>query len=351
MPEELTWQTYLDHIHQHLTTEQRQALYTAIGVSRISIGRWRKGTNKPDAIHLQRLIENVPAANRERLVFLIQADPEVSGLLPLDESSPPPVRVQNERIPQEVYERVMRMVRATPKRSWVICQEILVEALEQMETTPQPTSMEITIARCMPPRENDGKIRSLREYVGKGTPPWRADVHPKYYFLGIESLAGYAVMQRHGVMEPDLQSPAIIAPIHRMKYERSASAYPILRDGQVAGVLIVSCAQSAFFTKERLALIERYADLLSIAFYDHELYSSSLIDLALMPDWEVQQRTAFDDFRKRVNDEYKRLMNEGCSLAELSQIEQYVLGRMEGELLHLASTSRGQAENPATKGL
>ena len=45
----------------------------------------------------------------------------------------------------------------------------------------------------MPLHKGDAKIRSLRESLGQGTPPWQADLEQQATFLGAESLAGYVV--------------------------------------------------------------------------------------------------------------------------------------------------------------
>lgn len=43
------------------------------------------------------------------------------------------------------------------------------------------------------PVSSEGKVRSLRESMGVGTPPWPGDLEHQAMFLGAESLAGYVV--------------------------------------------------------------------------------------------------------------------------------------------------------------
>jgi hypothetical protein len=105
-----------------------------------------------------------------------------------------------DRIPQEVYEEVLRPSRDTPDRFWLLCSTILFHALSQIETHPDQTGVEISLARCMPPQQ-DGKIRSLREYAGRGTFPWRGDLHTKDSFLGVEALASRQYQRRVPVFE------------------------------------------------------------------------------------------------------------------------------------------------------
>jgi hypothetical protein len=141
-------------------------------------------------------------------------DPKARALLPPQTTAPgePP----GDQIPASVYEEVLRLARETPDRFWLLGSTILSHALSQLETHPQRTGMHLIIARCMPPRA-DGKIRSLRLSAGLGTPPWRSDFHPLEAFVGTESLAGYAVMKRHGIMVPDVQDASVIMPLHRME--------------------------------------------------------------------------------------------------------------------------------------
>jgi hypothetical protein len=335
MSTEVTWRTYLDEIVRHKSSAEKKRLYEAVQVTRTAFQRWRNGENLPDAAHVSLLLNALPDEERERLQVLMMDDPKARALLPSDvllRSSGPA-----DRIPLEVYEEVLRLGRETPDRFWLLCSVMFSHALSQIETHPEQTGVEISVARCMPP-QNDGKIRSLRAYVGQGTPPWRRDFHTRHYFLGAESLAGSAVMHRHGVMVPDQSTGDLVAPVHWMEHERSCAAYPILREGCLAGALIVSCCVPEFFTPEKLTLIEKYADLIRLAFYDQEFYPASSLDLALMPPWKIQ-RQHLASFRQRVNDEYKRAVREGQSPEVLATIEERVRSVLERELLQLAGQS------------
>jgi hypothetical protein len=331
MNTEETWRVYLDEIVRRRTAQEKQRLYAAVEVSRTTFQRWRSGENIPDAAHIYLLLNAVTEEERDRLHALMLEDPKVRSLLPMER-----VEFQGkvDQIPVDVYEEVMRIGRDTPDRFWLLCSTILSRALTQLETHPTLTGIEIAVARCMPPRE-DGKIRSMRAYASLGTPPWRRDLHTQDTFLGAESLAGYAVMRRHGIMIPDAAAKELAAPIHRMENELSCTAFPIMREGCIAGALIVSSAVPHFFSQEKLTLIEKYADLIRLAFYDQEFYPFAIIDLALMPPWTVQKQH-FSTFRQRVNDEYKRLVRE-LSLEELTQVEERVRVQIEGELLNIAA--------------
>ncbi len=61
-------------------------------------------------------------------------------------------------------------------RSWTIRRSILHQALKHVD--PGRVGMAITIVRCMTKRA-DGKVYSLREFEGLGTPPWGGDLEEK----------------------------------------------------------------------------------------------------------------------------------------------------------------------------
>jgi transcriptional regulator with XRE-family HTH domain len=331
MDEVTSWRRYLHEIVRLKSAAEKKQLCEAVQVTRTAFQRWRTGENTPDAAHIVLLLKALSQEESERLHALMLEDPKVRPLLPADLFSGAQAP---EKIPQEVYEEVFRIARDTSDRFWLLCSTIFFRALIQLETHPKQTGVEVSVARCMP-AHNDGKVRSLREYAGRGTPPWRGDLHIKDWFLGAESLAGYAVMQRHGVMVSDRSNSGIVMPAHWMEHEMSCAAYPILREGCIAGALIVSSAVPNFFSQEKLLLIERYADLLRLAFYDHEFVPASSIELGLMPPWTIQQRS-FASFRQRVQEEYKRSLREDQPLQELAQVEERVRAMLEQELLVLA---------------
>ncbi len=338
--QEATWRIYLDELVRRMSAAEKRQLYQAVQVTRTTFQRWRKEETLPDTAHIHLLLGALPERERERLRALMLDDPKMRALLPAEAvlTGARPA----DKIPQDVYEEIFRLARDAPDRFWLLCGTILLHALTQLETRPTQTGVELSVLRCMAPRP-DGKIRSLRTAVSRGTPPWRGDLHAQEYFFGAESLAGIAVMQRHGLMIPDLHDTMVIAPSHSSDQERSAAAYPIMCEGSIAGALLVSSCVPNFFTPEQLTLIEHYADLIRLAFYDQEFYPATRIELALMPPLS-QQQPALRTFRQRVHEEYQRAVREERSLQELTQVETRVRAMLEEELIRLASCS---AEAPA----
>ena len=322
MTEREAWCSYLDDIIRRKTSVQKANLYQQIGVTRTTVQRWRNGENLPDAAHVYRLLTALPEEERDQLRQLMGTDSrlQMPGEVPMGEE-------KTDCIPQQIYEEVLRLSRHASDRFWLIGGMVLFHALKQLHGAQ--IGLEMVIARCMPPRQ-DGKIRSLRAHAGRGTAPWRTDFHIKDYFLGAESMAGYAVMNRHSIMIPDLRDSHLIFPLYCQEHEQSCAAVPIMREGKVAGALVVSCCDNNFFDSERLALLERYSDLIHLAFFDQEFYPSSSIELALMPDLSTQ-KTHFNAFRSRVNDEYEQAVKRQPEL-NLASIEARIRQALEIEL-------------------
>jgi transcriptional regulator with XRE-family HTH domain len=327
-----TWRTYIDDLVHRMNSEEKQRFFREVGVSRTTIQRWRSGEDSPRAANLERLLAALSNAQRMQFLALLQDDHRVWALLP-EETRDLLAQMPPDSIPSEVYASILRAGRNAPDRFWELCKIILRYAIVQLD--PHNTGLEIVVARCMPPRP-DGKIRSLRADLAMGTPPWREDLHHEECFLGAESLAGSAVASRHGEMVPRLLDATALLPVHPTEHERSSAAYPIMREGSIAGALIVSSAQANYFTPPRLTLIEAYADLVCLAFYDRDFYPIALIDLALMPRWK-EQGPYFTTFRHRVEDAYRQSLQE--SGPELAQIEQAMLEKLEEELIRLATSS------------
>lgn len=323
------WRIYLDDIIKRRKPDEKDRLYQAVEITRTTMQRWRNGNNIPDPVHIHSLLQALPADERDQLRTLMQKDPR------LQVPNASLLTGETDRIPQHIYQEVLRISRDAPDRFWLVAGTILFHLLAQL-TIPEQAGTEIVIARCMPLRA-DGKIRSLRAYAARGTTPWRTDFHLMEGFFGAESLAGYVVTQRHGMMIPDIRDSQLTVPLHCQEQgqEQSSAAVPIMREGKVVGALIAICTYVT--TDEKLLLLlERYADLLLLAFFDEEFYPISVIELALMPDC-CTQKSYFANFRQRVSEEYKRSVGEEETLQEVGSIEQKVRQDIESELLRLAS--------------
>ena len=171
-------------------------------------------------------------------------------------------------------------------RFWAICNLVLRQAREQLD--PQRQGIAVTIARCLPPRGGK-KIRSLHECMRIAT--WEQQQEDTLLFLGAESLAGYAVsMGRPAVIQNLTQGgQSACRSTGNGSCEQSMAAYPIMRAGKIAGCLLAASAQPDYFAEtERLQLLQRYAEVIVLAFEPEEFYPGEQIELCVMPSEDVQ---------------------------------------------------------------
>jgi hypothetical protein len=203
-------------------------------------------------------------------------------------------------IPSEFYGRVLVARSSTSEnlRFWSTCHLILQQAIGQLDADRQGLSM--WVVRCMPPSGPHNKVRSLRESVGLGTPPWSGNLEQMAMFLGAESLAGHVVtLCRPGIIQ-NLDEEHSIMPTTRVEHEKSAAIYPILFAGRISGVLLVSSTQYNYFLSQaRTDLVQHYADLIALAFEPQDFYNPEDIALCVMPRHE-EQKAYFARFRQLV---------------------------------------------------
>jgi len=119
--------------------------------------------------------------------------------------------------------------------------------------------------------------------------------------------------------------------MHHVKDEKSAAAFPLVRERKVAGCLLAASTQFDFFTPPRLKLLDLYVDLVAEAFHEEEFFSPGQIELRVMPHYEIQMK-AYATFRDRVN---ALLTQDGSEEEGLNsvQAEQIVRRQLEEEFL------------------
>jgi hypothetical protein len=194
--------------------------------------------------------------------------------------------------------------------------------------------MAIWVIRCMPPSGPYNKVRSLRECFGLGTPPWSGNLEQTAVFLGAESLICNVVTLCRPAIFQDLEYEyeQQITPTGRINYERSAVAHPILFAGRIAGALLVSSTQKKYFLSQvSTDLIQRYADLVALAFDPQEFYSPEQIALSIMPSPE-EQRVSLAKFRQLVYQTMRDAAQKN-QLVSNTQASLLVWQRLEDEFL------------------
>jgi hypothetical protein len=325
MQEATTWRELLGSIIQD--PQERRRLANELGVNPVTLTRWVNNESSPRSQSIQRLLNALP---QHRKALHDQLLDEFGGLIAETEDSSTEDLLY--KIPSEFYIRVLRTRATIPTilRFSSLCDLILQQALEQLD--PNRTGLAVTVVRCMPP-STDKKIRSLRESVGRGTPPWDSNLDQQAILLGAESLAGIAVSLVRLVVNQDLSEEQSLSPGYHGQGEESAAAAPIMLEGKVSGCLLVSSSQTNFFQQSRQTLIESYADLIALAFEAAEFYDPRQIELGLVPFQDVQQ-LYLSGFRQRLSETMIQATKNQQPLT-IFEAEQIVWQQFEAELLGL----------------
>lgn len=330
MQETHTWRTLLGSILQD--GQERQRIASELGINPMTLIRWANNDTKPRMQNLQQLLGVIPASYRNPMIELLTAEfPEFAFQVKgsMDEES-------SQEIPSTFYTGVLRAHATTTRqqRFWSISNLILKQALGQLDSNR--LGMEITVAHCMPP-DNAFKVRSLLERTGRGTKPWNTSLEQRAMFLGIESLAGYALTSLRLLVIQDRSERQNLFPGSWVEHEESAVACPISYEGRVAGCLLISSTQPGYFLPFRQQLIQNYADLMVLAFVPEEFYAPGDIELHPMPPTQVQI-THFTHLRQRVSnvmlDSYKH--QRPINVVEAEQI---VWQQIEKEFLQMPPPS------------
>ena len=303
----------------------RDRLANEMGVRSITLARWASGESHPRPHNLRQLLSALPYEQRTRMAGLLEEE-----YLDLSEPS------MSDSLDQIEYSFVMQVLQLRASTSdvvllWALCNQVFQHALRRLD--PERIGMAIRVVLCMPPGSS-GKIHSLRESVGQGTPPWQADLEHEAILLGAESLAGYVVASCRPEAVQDLSRETYRLPAHRAEHERSATAVPLLYANRVAGCVLVSSTQPHYFiSSSRLSLIADYTRLIALALKPEQFYPPQWLELRVMPSFEVQQ-VLLASFQQRVIALMKEVSNERESLTR-TQAEQLVWQRLEEELIHI----------------
>jgi Helix-turn-helix. len=328
MQEARTWRELLRQIINDNLLKQR--LIEVLKVTPTTLTRWVNGESVPRPQNLHRLAAALPQY-REDFHRLMREE-----LGDFEEIAAASEEVQH-TIPSEFYIRVLS-ARATTNenlRYWSTCHLILRQALGQLD--PDRQGMSIWITCCMPPSGPFHKVRSLRESVGLGTHPWAGNLEQDALFLGAESLSGNVVTRCRPSIIQDIEKEHTLIAIQRDEFERSTAIYPLLDTGKIAGVLLVSSVIPNYFQSQaRTDLVQRYANLVTLAFEPRQFYTPEQIALCVMPD-QQEQKKHFLQFRQIV----QRVMIESSknrNPVNNQQADMIAWQHMEEELI-LASES------------
>jgi len=318
MQEPRTWREFLATVIRD--TKEKQRIANEIGVDPVTLMRWATKESSPRPRSLLNRLVNALPSHREQLSELIREEfPNV-----LEEDDPTLFFIDSviKEVPSVLYARILE-AHATivdTIRTWTISNLVMQQLVRQLD--PEQVGIAALIVQCVPPSEHDQKVRSLREQFLEKSPALK-DVAQRAYFLGAESLVGYAITACHPVVVQDIQGDADLLVVHQMEEMNSAVAYPLQRAGQVAGSLLILSTRKQYFSSARLALIQSYTHLLTLAFRECEFYALQDIELQIMPSEAVQTRY-LSTFNRQVNELLSRAERNGQPLAR-PQAEQIVV--------------------------
>ncbi len=321
-----TWQALLGQLVAQ--PQERTRLAEAVRVKPVTLQRWAEGISRPREANLRALIGNLPAEAYTLFMHLLVKDfPEL-----LQERLPEERLI--ETIPSEFYARILSNLALTPRPLYrQATQDLLLQqALQHLD--PNRDGLSITLALCTLPHAGQ-KVRSLHEVAGLATPPWPYHLTDKFLFLGAESLIGYAVMHAHSAMIRDREEMTFF-PAHWTEHERSAAAFPILRQARIAGGLIASSVQEAFFTPQKMAILEAYAHLATCLFEAEDCFATEDIELNIMPAHTLQ-RPYFAGFTRRFLRKYAEKSAEEEYPVSSFQVRQLVWQDLEEVLLQVSA--------------
>ena len=324
--EQQTWRQLLGEIIADV--QERKRLAALLGINPASLTRWVHNDIHPRPQYLQGLIKVVASQYRVQLSQLIAQDfPDLVGVGEAIESDD-----ATGKIPGDFYESVLTAYTQTRKeqRFFTVSNRVLTQALSLLD--PHRWGMSLSIAQCMPPLPGR-KVRSLREITGLGTPPWEAILTQEALFLGIESLAGYAVTKGRSYAVENRADGSGFLPIRWEEWEVSTAVSPIWFENRLAGCLIASSVQPGYFLPLRQSLVERCAQLLTLAFQPEDFYEQHDIALFIMPSRDVQREKAVD-FRQRLSQVMLEASRQGQPM-NIEQAGRRVWQQLEEELLNL----------------
>ena len=319
-----TWRKLLADILRD--RKEKHRLINQLGITPITLKRWVNGESDPRPQNLRRLISVLPQYQKQLGSSIKEESHFYEGETALERNE------STKEIPSEFYAQVLQARASISEnlRFWSICHLILQQALRQLDAGH--LGMTIWIIRCMPPSGPHNKVRSLRESIGLGTPPWSGNLEPMAVFLGAESFICNVVTLCRPIIFQDLEHGDLMTPAGRINYERSTAAYPILFAGRIAGALLVSSTQKNYFLSQASTdLIQHYADLVALAFDPQEFYSPEQIALSIMPPPE-EQRASLANFRQLV---YQTMHTAAQNNQQMSntQADLLVWQRLEDEFL------------------
>jgi hypothetical protein len=317
-----TWRDLLAEIIHD--THEKQRIAVALGVNQVTLSRWASNLSRPRLQHHKKLLDAIPARHKQEFAELLAVEFPASHEPILNELSEETVN----EIPSAFYARIFSAYTSTPHelRITSILSLILQQMLSHVDVDQEGTS--ISVALCTVPPAGQ-LVRTLHEFTGRGTPPFKSHLEMQTFFLGIGTMAGFVVTHSRQLVIQNLREDKGFAHFLRTDFEESAMVYPIMFENGIAGCSIVSSTRLDFFTAVRQRLVQDYTNLMALALSPGHFYKSSQVDLHVLPHPEKQHKF-FANFSQRLIATIGRLAGQGFSRAEAEAI---TLREVEEEIL------------------
>ncbi|HEY6541529.1 MAG TPA: hypothetical protein VIZ18_11350 [Ktedonobacteraceae bacterium] len=326
MLQDRTWRDLLAEIIHN--THEKQRIATALGVNQVTLSRWANNQSRPRPQHHRKLLDAIPAEQRQEFAELFAVEFAIKREAFTTEQGEEPV----DEIPSAFYGRVFSAYTSTPRelRMTSILSLILQQMLTHLDVDREGIS--VSVALCTTPSA-DQPVLTLHEFTGRGTPPFNSHLNMQTYYLGIGTMAGFAVTHSRQHVIQNLREDKGFVHFLRTDFEESAMVYPIMFENGIAGCSIVSSTRLDFFTPIKQRLVQDYTNLMALALSAGHFYRSSQISLRLLPPPEKQHRY-FANFSQRLIATIGRLSGQGVTRAEaeaitLREIEEEILRQNE----------------------
>lgn len=293
--------------------KEKRPIVAHLGTSVRSLERWVaiNSETDPDPRFIPKLVNAVPGYEEEMELSLKQDYPDAFESANVDILP---------NIPSAFYARIASTrATAAPNLNKPTNFSALFRQIGN-HLDPREKGLLVLFARCVSPLEPGGRITGLVIHSsGYGTGEWENKQIKHTYMIGPGSLCAHAIVNGGIALYPQ-DVPGINYASYPILYGedmRSCAAFPVLREGYVAGSLFVGAKQEAFFTEARRELLREYAYLFALALRDSEFYPVEQIDLQVMPTIEHQSEIFFrsQQFLEALAKKYP-----GESVAQLEQI-------------------------------
>ena len=303
------WRVILGIWRAHASPQMIDDLLDALDANSRTLYRWIKGPNKPDS--------------RRKILVLEQHVPEIGPSL--RKYFPQYYETSQDVVLRAVapfYARVAHMAAQTEKSLVLraVTRLVLDNMVKHLDT--EQDGVVAMLAQLMSSQNNRVADRlTLHAWSGCGSGIWQDFPVQRSFTVHSSSLCGLAVTTaEEAFYHRDCDFMSHIPPVMNMDRVQSAAAYPLLRAGEVAGVVFVAAIQEKFFTILRREIVGHYISMMDKAFRDQHYFPLSQIDI------EVSAHDEYLQFIDQLAQMYPDETHEQISARLMAMFREYSTG-------------------------